>query len=294
MTGVQTCALPICLLIENRRIFADRYARERQAVEQGNLTLGTVAPDLLALSDIDRQLADVDRQSERRRQDLDALIGLSPEVKLSLVEDISVPPVDEATVKGLLPNLQSHRPDLLALQLGYAAEEERVRAAILAQFPALVLGGTVGSDTSQVRSGGPSISIDLPIFNHNQGNVAIALATRRKLHDEYTSRLNFAYSEIGALLDEQALLLRQKAAVQDYLARAKAIARQGEAAYQTGNLDERSYVDLAVISLGKQEEAVALEQILLEQQVVLAGLLGIDMPVATIVSMTHNTGEASP
>ena len=74
---------------------------------------------------------------------------------LPLDERLDLPPVDPADVTALLPDLADRRPDLIALQLGYRAEEEKVRAAILSQFPALVFRGTGGRDTTDVQSAGP-------------------------------------------------------------------------------------------------------------------------------------------
>jgi outer membrane protein TolC len=281
------------LLEEERRLFADRYARSKRALDEGNLPLSAAAPDLTALADIERLLADLDRQTAARRRDLDALLGLSPDVTLSLAPDAVLPHIDPESVQRVLPELAERRPDLVALQLGYAAQEEKLRGAILAQFPALVIGGIGGSDTTGVASAGPSITMDLPIFNRNQGNIAIERATRRQLHEEYANRLSSAVAEIRALLAEQALLERQLADAEARLPEAEAAAQRADAAYRGGNLDERGYVDLAGTVIAQRQNIVALRQALLEGQVALATLIGAGMPIIFPAGAAPSTAEGS-
>ncbi len=268
------------LLAAEHRLFAERYRRSAQAVAQGNLPLSAAVPDLAALSDLDKTIADMDRQQQTRRHDLDALLGLDPGVELSLAADISLPPLDPAAIERQLPLLPDQRPDLLALQLGYAAAEEKLRGAILAQFPALAIGVLGGSDTTAVLSAGPSVTLDLPIFNHNQGNIAIERASRRKLRDEFTARLTAAVSGVKILLAAQNLIGRQLAAAKARLPQAEAAASNAEAAYRAGNLDERGYVDLVTALLTQRQNIVLLEQALLEGRVAIAALVGAGMPVA--------------
>jgi outer membrane protein TolC len=282
------------LLEEEHALLADRYARSKRAVAEGNLPLSAAAPDLAALSDVEKRLADFDRQAEARQRDLDALLGLDPNVKLLLSPSIGLPPVDAATVGRALSELEVRRPDLVALQLGYAAQEEKLRGAILAQFPTLVIGVVGGSDTTAVSSVGPSVTMDLPIFNHNQGNIAIERATRRQLHEEYRTRLSSAAAQVRALLAERALLERQLAEAEARLPEAEAAARRADAAYRAGNLDERGYVDLATTVIAQRQNIIALRQALLEEQVAIATLTGAGMPRMSSAISGAQTAETSP
>ncbi|HLG87157.1 MAG TPA: TolC family protein [Alphaproteobacteria bacterium] len=266
------------LLGEARNVLADRMARDQKAVEQGNLTLSAISPDLAALADIDKQIADADRQAAQRRRDLDVLIGLDPSVRLDLASDIVVPRIDPPKIEEALHRSLMSRPDLVALQLGYDAQEEKVYGAILAQFPAFVLGGSGGHDNSAIYQIGPTVTMDLPIFNHNQGNIAIERATRRKLHDEYTNRYNTAESEIRGLLADLSLLQGQLAVARDSAAEADRARRSADDAYRAGLIDARAYVDLIVAALTREQEVVSIEQSILEQQVALATVTGTGMP----------------
>jgi outer membrane protein TolC len=280
------------LLQENRALFADRAARSAHALAAGDIDLATATPDLTALSDLDKQIANLDRQMLSRQHDTDAMLGLAPDVALKFVDHIDLPPIDPAATESALTTLAERRPDLAALKLGYGSEEEKVRGAILAQFPALVFGGSGGSDTSHVLTFGPQITMDLPIFNRNQGNIAIERATRQKLHDEYGNRINAAAGEVTALLREQALLQQQAATVRAALSHAIAIADRAQHAYGVGYIDERAFVDLQMTRLAKQQELVGLEQLMLEQQVAMATLTGAGMPAITSPSPDQQTAGA--
>lgn len=275
------------LLADAHKLLADRIARDRRAVDEGNLTLSTIAPDLQALADIDKQITDADQQAEQRRRDLDLLLGLEPSVRLRLAGADAIPKVDAATVEQVLPDLPRRRPDLVALKLGYGSQEEKLRAAVLAQFPALILGGSGGHDNSAVYQIGPTITMDLPIFNRNQGNIAIETATRQKLHDEYELRLTTATSEIRGLLTSQELLRKQLGVARQAAEIAERTEHGADDAYDAGLIDERSYVDLVTAALARRQEVLAIEQNLLEQQVALATLTGAQMPIADPIPEPH-------
>jgi outer membrane protein TolC len=270
------------LLQETAAALGARLASEQRALAQGNATLTDVVPALTAVADLKKLIDDLERQQETRRRDLNMLLGLAPQVPLPLDSRLNLPPIDPAAIAALLPTLGDRRPDLIALQLGYRSEEERVHAAILAQFPALVFGGAGGRDTTDVRSAGPQITIDLPIFDRNQGNIAIETATRQKLHDEFSARLATGKGEVKSLLADAALVLRQIETVRKQVGDLRKAAMEARRAFLAGNLDERGYVDLIVAALAKDQELVALEQLRLEQEVAIATLVGAGMPSAAM------------
>ena len=263
-------------------MLAARLAREQQALAQGNATLTDVVPALTTVADIKKQIDDLDRQQETRRRDLDILLGLSPDVTLPLDSRLSLPPIDPAGVAAMLPTLGDRRPDLIALQLGYRSEEEKVRTAILAQFPALVVGGAGGRDTTDVRSAGPQITMDLPIFDRNQGNIAIETATRRKLHDEFSARISTAIGEVNSMLADTALIAEQIQTVAEAghcFAQGRHPSRERVSRRQPRRARLRRYHRF---DFAKEQEFVTLEQLRLEQQVAIATLVGAGMPRAAM------------
>jgi outer membrane protein TolC len=270
------------LLTQNRDLLAARYNKSQQAVSAGNETLTVSAPDLAALQTTTTQLNDMKRQQLARQHQLNALLGLAPDAAVTLDQTPDIPPWNADAVVQTLPTLPERRPDLVALQLGYRAQDAKLRSAVLSRFPNLTFGFTGGSDNANVRNAGPQITLELPIFNQNQGNIAIETATRQQLHDEYAARLTAAVGQVRAMMTEIDLLNRQLQDVHRELAGTRRVASQAEQAFKAGNLDERSYVDLVGARLTKEQEIVIIEQSLLDQQVAIATLIGAGMPAITL------------
>jgi len=268
----------IGLLMEAKALFGQSLDHIRQALRSGNATLDAESADLVALQQVDQQINDTARRINQARHDLNALLGLSPEVKLVLTGSPVPAALDDQKVIAELPELARRRPDLLALRAGYGAQEERVRQAVLAQFPAINIGITRMRDTSNLYSEGFGITISLPIFNRNRGAVAVEKATRQRLYDEFQLRLNTAYSDIHRLLDDQRLLQQQLDSVTRGIVEISRAAQGARAAYNVGDLDELSYVRMAVALVDRRVESTNLEQNLLEQRVALQTLLGGELP----------------
>jgi outer membrane protein TolC len=262
----------------------DRFDRGRRALSEGNATLSTVAPDLQAAGETRKDLFDLEREQVGRRHDLNALLGLAPEVVIPLQTDLQVLQVDGKAVMAALADLADRRPDLIALQLGYRSQDEKFRGAIVGQFPALTFGPTYSRDTSDVRTFGPNLTMDLPIFDRNQGNVAIEKATREQLRAEFNARLEAAHGEVLASLATQRLIGRQLEEERAELPVLQGFANQAESAMKAGNIDERAYVDLVSANYAKKRAVLQLEQLLLEQQVAIATLIGAGMPRASMPS----------
>ena len=269
------------VLETNRALFADRYEHSSKAMARGNETLPTVVSDLTALKAVETQIYDLDQQILRNRHDLNALLGLSPDLDLRLAGEAGVPAIDAARLRSILPDLASRRPDLLALRAGYDAQEAKVRQAIIEQFPTLTIGSNRARDTSGVYTQSLSINVGLPIFNQNQGNIAIERATRQQLRNEYQAQLDAAYTAVGRLITEQQQLEEQYRSSLASVEQLRSAADTAERVYRAGNLDERSYVDLRAALLAKQNETIKLEQTILEQRVTLQTLIGSNLPTLT-------------
>ncbi len=271
----------MAILRENRDLLAASYSHAQQALHDGNATLDAVSADFSALQDMSRQINELERQQSQNRHDLNALLGLAPDVRLNLVGGSQLSPLDTEKIVLELPTLDTRRPDLLALRAGYESENERLRQAIIAQFPAPVVGLTRARDNTDVNSIGIGITMNLPLFNRNRGNVAIEEATRQRLYDEFQARLNGAWSEIHRILEDQELLERQLAGVREDVANAGRAAVAAEAAYREENITEFAYFTLRSALLGKRLEEITLEQKILEQRVALQTLAGGEVPAKT-------------
>lgn len=272
----------LALLARNRDLLASRSNRTRSAVAAGNEILSVSTPDLAALQTITTQIDGQQRQQLSRKHQLNALLGLAPEVGVPLSSPPDIPAWNREAVADALPTLADRRPDLVALQFGYRAQDAKLRTAILSRFPNLTFGVTGGSDNSNVRNVGPQIMLELPIFNQNQGNIAIETATRQQLHDEYLARLTASVGQVRAMMAEIDLLSRQIETARRDLAGTLRVAARAEAAFSAGNLDERGYVDLVSARLTKEQEIVTIEQSLLEQEVAIATLIGAGIPTIAL------------
>lgn len=269
-------------IARNRKLLKARFESTNASINQGNAPLSTLSPDLVASSDIAKAADDLDRVQLGRRHQLAALLGLAPDAPLKLAADLKVPSLAAPRVRHDLASIADQRPDLIALQYGYRSQDARLRQAVLSQFPNLVVSLFGGRDTNAIYSVTPQASIELPIFDRNEGNIAIERATRIELQREFDARVTAATGEVGALLSEQALLQKQLAALEPRLREARLIADKTEAAFKEGNFDERAYVDIELAVLTQEQQKIGLRQALLEGQVALATLTGAGLPSVTI------------
>ena len=266
------------LLQEAVTILDHRYRVTQRALAAGDVTLVTAAPSAVGYQQARTNLQTLDQQQLQDRHKLNALLGLAPDAALPLAPVGEVAPLDIVAARNALDTLPARRPDLLALRFGYAAQDETLRAAILSQFPDLILGGSSSSDNSRVVNAGPTLQLGVPLFDRNQGNVAIARATREQLRAEYAARLSTATGQIGALLSELMQLRSQLATVERDLPAARAAAARASAAFGSAALDERAYVDLVTNRFTKEQEVQTLKLALLDRQIAIEALIGAGLP----------------
>jgi len=98
---------------------------------------------------------------------------------------------------------------LLALAAGFRSRDERLRAAIAAQFPAISVSFLRENDVEGVTSLGIGLSLRLPFFNGNRGVIRKAEARRDALRASYQARLDQAVSDVSRLARDQQLLKQQ-------------------------------------------------------------------------------------
>lgn len=265
----------LAVLEENRKLFADRAARTEQAQARGLLASDAVLPNLSALQDIDKQIHDLQRQLSQTAHDLNALLGLDAGAALRLQDGPPAAFADEGAADAALAALPQRRPDLRALESGYTAQDQRYRAALLAQFPALNVGLTRARDNSNVYSDSIGITLSLPLLNRNRGNIAIEQATRQRLHDEYQVRVQAARNEIRAILDQQRLDREQLGRVDAALDELTQAVGRSDLAARSALIDSLAYANARAALLAKQAERITLRQQIAEQRVALQTLLGI-------------------
>lgn len=187
----------IVLFDQLHRHMTENLAYVQKAVSEGFMTADTLNTVRAIDSQANERLLKLEKQADQLRLKLLRLIGLPTDAKILLSKNLRLPSMivlPDSFV--FLDGLEQRRMDLLAFRRGYESQEASVRTAVLEQFPKIIIGPMINRDTDNIRTTGFGINIELPIFNRNQGKIAIERATRQKLYDEYINRVFDARSEI--------------------------------------------------------------------------------------------------
>lgn len=244
------------------------YQAARRNLKRGDIKLDEFALRESALIDARDRLLALQREIEKNRQDLNRNLGLPPEQMLKLGIRPAAEP--EATDPAqLFASARHERLDLLALQAGYASQEATLYRAVLGQFPRFNLGLSRASDTSGIRTIGASVSLDLPVFNRNRGNIALARATREQLFAEYSTRLFQTRADISQITADLMRLARERTALASKLPsleHAESVLRE---ASQRRDVPLLSYETIRASLLSYQLQLLSLDQNIAEQRVAL-------------------------
>ncbi|BFI95342.1 MAG: TolC family protein [Rhodanobacter sp.] len=244
------------------------------ALAAGNLDYDSASAGLNAVADVRQRAGDNALALHQAEAGLRQLLGLAPTARLDLTGAPYHANPDAAQRQTALANLPRRRPDLLALQAGYRAQEATLRGAILAQFPAITLGLNRARDTGNVTTNGFSIGLTLPLFDRNRGNIAIARATRQQLKDDYAARLLATRSDIQRLAADLRTLDAQQAAQVAHARRLDTARDAAEQAWRKGLLDWPAYLAIRANALAADSELIALAQSRDDAAIALEALLG--------------------
>ncbi len=265
----------------------DRYVQ--RALQAGDLTYDSASAGLNAMADVRGKLAEAQRQLDQSEHDLHDLLGLDASIPLNLTGAPYAVDPDATQVARALSEMTHRRPDLLALQAGYRSQEEKLRAAVLAQFPAITVGFMRMRDTSNIYSSGFSVGLSLPLFDSDRGNIAIERATRQKLHDEYDARVLASRNDIDRLLKLQTSFDAQQPQLSRHTAQLAQARDAAQRAYRSGLLDWPTYLAIRASSLAADTDLLNLQQNHDEQAIALDALVGA-WPDA---SQTRNSARVS-
>jgi outer membrane protein TolC len=248
-------------LTENLRVM-------RQAVDQGQKTVVDLAAAETATDDARAAVLALEQDTQHQRATLARALGLPPDKQLPLQAGVHLPSRLEVPDASTFDDgLEAHRLDLVGLHRGYESQESTLRAAVLAQFPKVSLGLLPASDTTNVHTFGVGATIDLPVFDRNQGNIAIERATRQQLFDEYIDRVFTARSDVATAIGDIRALAGQIAAAEEAIPRAERLVNAYKRALDAGNADVLSYYG-ALNDLAQKRIGV----VKLKQQLVQAGV----------------------
>jgi outer membrane protein TolC len=251
----------------------------RRAVEQHEKTVIDLAAAEAASQDAHAVLLGLRQDLRHQQLVLNQSLGLPPNVSVRPEPGVVLPStVRLPSEQQLMEAVEDRRLDLLALKRGYESQEETLRAAVLAQFPKINLGFNRASDTSNVDTTGFGVSIDLPIFDRNQGGIATEQATRQKLYDEYLNRLFEARSQIAMSLADIRSLMEQIAAAESAIPVLETLVSTYRDALEQGNADVLSYYTAVGNLAQRRLDLLKLKQQLVQNRIALEIAAGQYLP----------------
>src|SRR5262249_53482589 len=161
-----------------------------------NKTLLELAAAQTAWQDAHAAMLSLEKDVAHQKLQLNRALGFAPDHEIVLRHE---PDAQRQRLTPLQRDVvdfaEQHRLGLLWLRRGYESQDQKLRVAVLQQFPKINLGFAAARDTMGVKTLGFGVAIDIPIFDRNQATIATETATRQKLFDEYVSRVFAAQSD---------------------------------------------------------------------------------------------------
>ncbi|MBV9491485.1 MAG: TolC family protein, partial [Verrucomicrobia bacterium] len=251
----------------------------QKAVDQHQRSVLDLAAAQAATADAHATYLGLRQELERQTFELKRAIGLPPDAILPLRTEGNAPaPVAVPDPYELTAALEHRRLDLLGLRVGYQSQDEKLHAAVLAQLPRISLGFSKASDTTNVHTTGGVVSIDLPIFDRNQGNIATEKATRQSLYDEYMNRLYQARVDVAQATADLRSLNDQLAAAAKALSDLGRLLDVAQTALNRNQIDAVAYFQAKTNYDQKQIQRLKLMQQVQEFRVALELAAGCYLP----------------
>lgn len=265
----------LTLLARCRQLYDKRYEQANQAMANGLVTMGETGANLSALLDCLHQRAELQQSHIQTSFQLHLLLGLQPQVKLPLARLTTPPHLPAEMLRHRLKDIDQRRPDLLALQAGYASQEAKVRAAILRQFPSLTIGVNKARDTGNTDTIGLGVNLHLPLFSANRGQIALTRASRQLLARQYQLRLSQTSSEVERRLALAKNITNQTQELTNYLPALEGLVHTARQAFTHGNIDALHLLNMEYSLIKTRLELSTLTQAQWENTLALAILLAL-------------------
>lgn len=299
--GVRTSLLDLWAAEGRLRLVERRQTVQAQIVTllEGRFVAGEtsaldVARERINLSQARLSLRDTERQAAEARARLAAALGAPVRaieaVKLSLAafdRPAETPDVNDLAAGSLRRKALQERTDVLGLLAEYEAAQSGLRLEVAKQFPNITLGpGYTYDQGFDLYTFG--LSVDIPIFNQNQGPIAEAEARRK----EAAARFVALQAKIIGDIDRAIASYRggtRAVATADTLLQGQMRRRQQiDRAFRLGEVDRLAVLttdlEQAVIELARfeaivqQREALALIEDALQHSMFDGGSLYIRLP----------------
>ena len=259
------------LLTEMALRLEDNRARLQEAADLGLVTELERVAAVSAKNLVDIRLLALEQQIKQQQQRLNRAMGLKPDEIVKLQQDSALLTQLNAPVyDALIHDMENRRLDLMALKRGYESQEESVHIAVLQQFPQISIGFDHARDNSNLYTVGFGVSMTLPIFDRNQGQIALERATRQQLFDQYTLRVFQARADIAELLVTIASINQQIKSVRHAIPDLSNLVKAYQSAIEIGQVDVLNYyvawnsltdkkIDLLTLELQLMQARIALE-----------------------------------
>lgn len=166
--------------------------QQRELGEATEMDVAVVELDRVA---VQRQAREAQTTYERERRTLNRAVGLPPSYELPLAglgEPLAFTLYDELSDEEVDRRVLAGRFDLHARASSYRRAEEELRLAITRQYPNLRVGPTYETEVEGSEALGLGASIEVPIFDRNQGEIAEKVAVRERARAEYVAALHEA------------------------------------------------------------------------------------------------------
>lgn len=272
------------LLARDAAVLSAEATHSQRALSAHNTTIDIAGSDLSTALDTESRRDAAARAATASDADLKTELNVEPNAELALADPGDPVLISREELATALKNVMNERPDLLALQAGYHAQEEEVRTAILQQFPATNFGMNRSADTTNVQTVGLDATVNVPIFGNTQAKIRAERATREQLRSEYQARLDETEADAWRLWRSLDLLREQISQLEASLPELRRMASIGEQAYSAGNLAPATYVLMRTGLTAREGDLFDLKAKLWSDTIQLRALLGLSPLI----------GEASP
>lgn len=218
---------------------------------------------------------ELQQRSVVERAELSRAIGIDP--AKDVVFDVSFVPSEVLPSReALIEELPRRRLDLIALQHAHRSHDEALRAAVIAQFPAVEVNFHTRREVDQNTSAGIGLSVELPFFDRNQPAVARERARRTQVEAEYDARLLDGRTDVLRTLKELGLVGDQLVAAREASKAAGRLAEQARGAAVSGALSPLLAADALERSYASRLRELEIEQTLAELHVALSVASGVN------------------
>jgi outer membrane protein TolC len=186
----------------------------RRGRAAGDRTELDVAAAELDLAGIERATRLAAAALDDARRELNRLLGLPPDHALRLSASgspLEVTIYEEIADEDLKRRVLEGRLELRAGEAAYRRAEEELRLAVQRQYPRVSLGPSYSREPGEGNYLGVGASLEIPLLDRNQGEIAEKERTRERLKAEYSALL---HRLLGAAFDARARVRRARAEVE--------------------------------------------------------------------------------